>query len=101
MFKREAHLVVLRDSAATREALQSALSDANAEEAPGLRRALAILDDTREAEDPRRQWTRQILDEAGLDPKSQSVHAVREVRKALPGLSLSAAVSLVKQVAGE
>ncbi|MFI5687300.1 hypothetical protein [Streptomyces sp. NPDC051636] len=95
--KREAHLVVLNDLDEARAALRKALDDADAETAPGLRRALEMADGIGAGEDPRVRWTRQVLAEARLDPKEQEIAAIRAVRGALPGLSLVAAVDLVRR----
>ncbi|RKT85164.1 hypothetical protein SAMN05421805_10889 [Saccharopolyspora antimicrobica] len=94
--KHEAHVIVLNDLDDGREAVRRALESASAEEVPGLQRALRILDESASAEDPKIRWTREVLAKAGIDPLEREVHAVREVRKELPGLSLVAAVDMVR-----
>ncbi|MER7014409.1 hypothetical protein ABT324_23535 [Saccharopolyspora sp. NPDC000359] len=94
--KREAHIIVLNDLDEGREAVRRTLEVAAAEDVPGLQRALRILDSTRTAEDPKIRWTRQVLEKAGIDPLEREVQAVRELRKELPGLSLVAAVEMVR-----
>ncbi|GAA1105948.1 hypothetical protein [Nocardiopsis composta] len=96
-----ADLIVLRDIDPALEALREALNDADPEERPGLRRALAILEEAAGAEDPRLRWTRQVLADAGIDPREKEGHAVKAVRQALPGLTLKQAVDLVKQAQEE
>jgi hypothetical protein len=96
--KRETHLIALNDLDAAREAVENALDGASSDERPGLQRALEIIDAVSTREDPRRRWTRNVLDEAGIDVHAQEVHAVKAVRERLPGLSLSGAVGLVNEV---
>ncbi|MFE0515961.1 hypothetical protein [Streptomyces sp. NPDC058964] len=96
--KKETHFVVLNDLDEARAALQEALRQAGDDgSAPGLRRALEIADGIGGGEDPRVRWARQVLDGEGIDPRAREVHAVKALRQALPGLSLVAAVHLVRQ----
>ncbi|MFW5416090.1 hypothetical protein J0910_05650 [Nocardiopsis sp. CNT-189] len=97
MFRRpQANLIVLRDIDSAVEALRGALDGADPAERPGLLRALAILEQETDA-DPRIRWTRQVLADAGVDPREKEVQAVKAVRDALPGLTLQQAVDLVKR----
>ncbi|GAA2721955.1 MULTISPECIES: hypothetical protein [Streptomyces] len=94
-------VIVLRDSQAVAEAIEAALAAAGPEERPGLERAAGLV--ARHAARPEREvraeWTRGILGAAGVDPRTHEVHAVRALRKAEPGLSLKAAVVLVREAA--
>ncbi|MEV7774461.1 hypothetical protein [Kitasatospora sp. NPDC086791] len=95
---RETHLVVLRELDVARTALREALAAAGAEEQPGLERALSVLDGLRGNEQQLKgKWVGGLLDQAGIDPRTNEVSAVRELRRAIPGLGLAAAVDLVKQ----
>jgi hypothetical protein len=96
--KNSAHLVVLRDLDDARAAVEEALTQASEEEAPGLRRALAIIDSTAPNTDLPLRWASRAIDAAGVDPSTHEVHAVRAVRKALPGLGLADAARLVRRV---
>ncbi|WP_017592093.1 hypothetical protein [Nocardiopsis potens] len=101
MFRRpQANLIVLRDIDSAVEALREALAAADPAEEPGLLRALAILEQETDP-DPRLRWTRQVLADAGIDPREKKVHAVKAVRDALPGLSLQQAVDLVEKAAAD
>ncbi|WP_431679422.1 hypothetical protein [Kitasatospora sp. KL5] len=42
------------------------------------------------------RWVAGALVQAGVDPQGDEVRAVRELRRAVPGLGLAAAVDLVK-----
>ncbi|MFJ3308516.1 hypothetical protein ACIPSA_36840 [Streptomyces sp. NPDC086549] len=95
--KKETHFVVLNDLDKARAALQEALGKAERDEAPGLRRALEIVDGIGAGGDPRVRWAREVLAGQGIDPRAREVHAVKALREALPGLSLVAAVDLVRQ----
>ncbi|MCF3104702.1 hypothetical protein IPZ58_24370 [Streptomyces roseoverticillatus] len=94
-------VVVLRDSHAAAEAIREALATAGAEERPGLERAAALI--ARHAARPEREvraeWVRGILAEAGVDARSQELHAIKALRKAERGLSLATAVRLVREAA--
>ncbi|MDA3625108.1 hypothetical protein [Saccharopolyspora oryzae] len=94
--KRETHVIVLNDLDNGRESVRRALENASAEDVPGLQLALRLLDEPASAEDPKVRWTREVLAKAGIDPLEREIHAVREVRKELPGLSLQAAVDMVR-----
>ncbi|MEV0180520.1 hypothetical protein AB0I54_14665 [Streptomyces sp. NPDC050625] len=95
--KKETHFVVLNDLDEARAAIQRALDDAiGSDTAAGLRRALEIVDGIGGG-DPRVRWAAQVLAEAELDAREQEIKAVKALREALPGLSLAAAVDLLKQ----
>lgn len=92
----ETRLIVLRDTDTARAALRRALDTAEPVDAPGLRRALALLGEgERTDQEITRDWTLQILRDAGVDPKDEVV-AVRALRQAQPTLDLRTAVDLVK-----
>ncbi|MCA6094479.1 hypothetical protein LE181_20195 [Streptomyces sp. SCA3-4] len=94
-------LIVLRDSQAVADAIREALAGASAEERPGLVRAaeLVALHAARPEREVRAEWTRGVLAASGFDPRTQELHAIRALRKAEPGLSLKAAVLLVREAA--
>ncbi|MFE3880158.1 hypothetical protein ACFXPX_37910 [Kitasatospora sp. NPDC059146] len=82
-------------------ALRAALDTADQVEQPGLRRALRIVEDFVPAAAPTPvDWARNVLVHAGIDPRTAEVKAVRELRRAHPGLSLRDAVALVRLVVG-
>ncbi|MGW7403302.1 hypothetical protein ACWGI9_06140 [Streptomyces sp. NPDC054833] len=96
--KKETHFVVLNDLDEARAAIQRALNDAiGSDTAAGLRQALEIVDGIGDGRDPRVRWAAQVLAEAKLDVREQEIKAVKALREALPGLSLAAAVDLLKQ----
>lgn len=96
--KQEAHLIALSDLDDARDAVRGALSDAPADEAPGLRRAARILDELAErGGEPRVRWARGILERDGVDPVTHEVAAIRALRQELPGLSLLAAMKLARE----
>ncbi|MEU8582272.1 hypothetical protein [Streptomyces abikoensis] len=96
-------VVVLRDSQAVADAVREALETASEAERPGLERAAALiaLHAARPEREIRAEWTRGVLAAAGVDPREQEVHAVRAVRRAEPGLSLKAAVQLVREAVAD
>ncbi|MFI9719348.1 hypothetical protein ACIHFE_06785 [Streptomyces sp. NPDC052396] len=96
-------VIVLRDSQAIADAVQQALAEASAEDRPGLERAAGLIAAlaARPEREVRAKWARGILAAAGIDPHTQEVPAVRAVRQAEPGLSLKAAVRLVREAKGE
>ncbi|WP_331721252.1 hypothetical protein [Streptomyces sp. NBC_00212] len=101
MFRHRAgiRLVVLRDTDAARAAIQRALDNAEPGEAAGLGRALELLGTASQTDSELiRDWTLQILRDAGVDPKAE-MNAVRALRAAEPALDLQTAVDLVKNVA--
>ncbi|MFF2077945.1 hypothetical protein ACFVXG_24705 [Kitasatospora sp. NPDC058162] len=83
-------------------ALRAALDTADQVEQQGLRRALQIVEDFVPAAAPTPvDWARSVLAHAGIDPRTAEVKAVRELRRAHPGLSLRDAVALVRLVVGQ
>lgn len=96
--KLETHLVAVSDLDSAREAVEEALENASSDEQPGLQRALEIIDAVSTREDPRLRWIRSVLDEAGIDVNTHQIQAVKAVRDSLPGLSLTGAVELIKEV---
>ncbi|MQS12980.1 hypothetical protein F7Q99_11925 [Streptomyces kaniharaensis] len=95
---RETHLVVLRELDVVRTALREALAAAGPDEQRGLERALSVLDGLSGNEQQlKAKWVVGLLQHAGIDPRTEEMSAVRELRRAIPGLGLAAAVDLVKQ----
>jgi hypothetical protein len=72
---------------------------------PGLEAALGILTGYRDDELRRRWvlgagcWVLRILGDASVDPRTHEVRAVKALRDAVPGLSLTAAVAFVREAA--
>lgn len=94
-------MVLYRDGNDIRQTLRQALDSAGDAERAGLERALGIVEAqcARSDAEVLAQWTRGILDDAGLDAAREHVKAVAAVRKANPDLSLLAANRLVKEAA--
>lgn len=95
--RKQTHLVVLNDLDKAHTALQEALETAGHEEAPGLRRALDIVESIAATGDPRLCWAREVLAAKGIDPREKEVHAVKALREEVPGMQLVAAVQLVRE----
>ncbi|WP_370421548.1 hypothetical protein AB8O64_25145 [Streptomyces sp. QH1-20] len=95
----EHEVLVLRDTEAVADAIREALAGASDAERPGLERAAAIVAEYggRPAAEARVEWVRGVLAEAGVDPVKHEVRAVKAVRDAERGLSLLAAVELVRE----
>ncbi|WP_228979840.1 hypothetical protein [Streptomyces sp. DH12] len=95
-------LVLFRDGDDIRRDLRLALAAATDAERPGLERALTVVEAqcARGDDDVLAQWTRGVLEAAGVDPDRDHVKAVAAVRTAVPELSLLAAHRLVKGAAG-
>ncbi|MFD0375083.1 hypothetical protein [Streptomyces sp. NPDC127112] len=90
------NLVVLHDLDPARAAIEEAAATADASEAPGLRRALSLLDAHRHSDtDVKVRWARQYLEEAGVPAGDTSARTVKALRQAVPGLGLGEAVALV------
>ncbi len=96
----EPPVVVLSDLDAARAALGRALDAADDTTRPGLQRAAAILDDVRPSQDDLvLAWARRVLGDAGIDPRSDEVGAIRRLREAVPGrMPLLPATLLVRRV---
>ncbi|MFD7235497.1 hypothetical protein ACFWAT_09320 [Streptomyces syringium] len=92
-------VLVLRDTEAVADAIREALAGASDAERPGLERAAAIVAEygARPEAEARVEWVRGVLEEAGVDPVKHEVRAVKAVRDAERGLSLLAAVELVRE----
>ncbi|MGX8908415.1 hypothetical protein ACR820_24830 [Streptomyces netropsis] len=92
-------VLVLRDTEAVADAIREALAGASDAERPGLERAAAIVAQYggRPEAEARVEWVRGVLAEAGVDPVKHEVRAVKAVRDAERGLSLLAAVELVRE----
>ncbi|MEU4494453.1 hypothetical protein OG729_15620 [Streptomyces sp. NBC_00210] len=96
--RQELSVLVLRDADGIADAVRAALSTATPEERPGLERAAALVAQAADtpAAELRGRWVRQQLDAAGFEGPAYSIHALKALRKAEPGLSLATAVSLAK-----
>jgi hypothetical protein len=93
---RHLNLVVLHDLDDARAAVEEALAHADTTEAPGLRKALSLIEAAaRSDEDLKIRWARQALDRAGVAAGDTSTGAIRELRRAAPQLGLAEAVELV------
>ena len=93
-------VVVLSDLDEARAALERALEDADPTLEPGLRRAAALLDGVRRPDDDLvLAWARRVLDDAGIDPRTDEVGAVRRLRATVPGdMPLLPAALLTRRV---
>ncbi|WP_077797862.1 hypothetical protein [Streptomyces sp. JHA26] len=97
----ELDVLVLRDAEVVAEGLREALADAPPEQRPGLERAVALVERAAAAPDAdlRARWVRERLAAAGYEGPADSVHAVKALREAAPGLSLLSAVLLSREAA--
>jgi hypothetical protein len=82
--------------APVREDLQAALAASDERERPGLQAALRVVE-SYSPQDLRRRWVAGVLAAAEADPRANTVQAVKALRGAVPGLSLTDAVALVKE----
>ncbi|MGW1199983.1 hypothetical protein ACWD4B_29720 [Streptomyces sp. NPDC002536] len=90
---------LLPDLTPVKDALRTALGEAEEAERPGLERALAIVEEFASADQVATQdWARKTLAVAGVDPVTHEVKAVRALRQARPGLGLKEAVDLVRSL---
>ena len=91
-------VLLIRDTEIVGGALREALADASPEERPGLERAIALAESVAAATDTelRARWVRARLANAGFTGDVSSVAAVKALRQAERGLSLTAAVELQK-----
>ncbi|MFJ6695953.1 hypothetical protein ACIQM4_07755 [Streptomyces sp. NPDC091272] len=97
----EVQVVAVSDRAEILDALRRAADGADEAERAGLARALAVVEAT-PARDPaelRGRWARERIEAAGIEPKADSIVAIKALRKAEPGLSLAQAVALAKEAA--
>ncbi|MEU5896185.1 hypothetical protein [Streptomyces venezuelae] len=99
--KRELMVIALRDTDAVADELRAALATADDRDRPGLERAVEILARTAAVPDTevRGRWALNQMAAAGHTGPADSVHAVKALRQAEPGLSLVAAVQLSKEAA--
>lgn len=97
-FNKGGDLIVLRDADVIADELRHALSEAAADERPGLQRAYDIVARQCGVADVevQAQWAARVLAQAGVDP-SEEVNAVAAIRKVEPGIRLTTAVQLVKE----
>jgi hypothetical protein len=96
----EPPVVVLSDLDDARAALRRALEGADEFLQPGLRRAAALLDDLRPSRDDLvLAWAGRVLRDAGVDPRTDEVGAIRRLREAVPGrMPLVPAAALVRRL---
>jgi hypothetical protein len=97
-------LIALSDREEILGELRRALDSADEAERPGLARALALVEGApaRTEAELRGRWARERIEAAGIgaeELKAASVHAVKALRDAEPGLSLLQAVNLTKEAA--
>ncbi|GGV10171.1 hypothetical protein GCM10010260_56000 [Streptomyces filipinensis] len=94
--KKHDAVLLIRDSDLVAATLRQALTEASAEERPGLERAAALVEATAAATDTqlRARWVRSRLEAVGFTGAIESVAAVKALRQAEPALSLLAAVQL-------
>ncbi|MFK4067380.1 hypothetical protein [Streptomyces sp. NPDC029674] len=99
--KRELMVIALRDTDAVAEELREALATADERDRPGLERAAALLARAAAVPDSeiRGRWALRRITAAGHTGPADSVHAVKALRQAEPGLSLASAVRLSKEAA--
>ncbi|MEV5978200.1 hypothetical protein [Streptomyces sp. NPDC052114] len=99
--KRELMVITLRDADTVADELREALATADPAERPGLERALEVVARTAATPDAevRGRWALRQLAAAGHTGPADSVHAVKALRQAEPGLSLVTAVQLSKEAA--
>ncbi|MFC4470504.1 hypothetical protein ACFPH6_39445 [Streptomyces xiangluensis] len=93
------HVLVLRDADVIAAQVRWALEEASPEERPGLERAAAIVEEAAAASDAelRSRWVRERAAAAGIEGSYDSVHVIKALREAAPGLTLVQAVQLAKE----
>ena len=99
---KELSVLVLRDGGDIAQELREALAGAGEAERPGLETALRIAERAAAVPDRelRARWVRDQRASVGYTgPDDESLHAVKALRKAQPGLTLLAAVHLTKDAA--
>ncbi|MEU7163087.1 hypothetical protein AB0A70_00305 [Streptomyces morookaense] len=90
---------LLPDLTPVKDALRTALGEADEAERPGLQRALAIVEEFASADQVATQdWARKTLAVAGIDPATHEIRAIKALRQARPGLTLKEGVDLVKSL---
>ncbi|MGW7415551.1 hypothetical protein [Streptomyces sp. NPDC054863] len=97
----ETQIVALSDRDEILDALRQAAETAEEAERPGLLRALAVVEaaPARSGAEMRGRWARERIEAAGVEPKADSILAIKVLRQAEPGLSLAQAVALAKDAA--
>ncbi|MFI6688655.1 hypothetical protein [Streptomyces sp. NPDC050485] len=101
---KELEVLVLRDADTIAAAIRDALAGAGEAERPGLEAAARIVAQAASVPDRelRARWVREQRAAVGYaGPDDESMHAVKALRQAQPGLSLLAAVRLTKDAAAE
>lgn len=86
---------VIADVDATLRIVRAELEQAGPEDVPGLRRALAALENYAAQSDPVVRWACDLLDKAGIDPHAHPMQALKRVREELPGVGLASAKKIV------
>ncbi|MFD9819631.1 hypothetical protein [Streptomyces violascens] len=102
--RRELSVLVLRDADDIVRALREALEGAGEAERPGLEAAVEMAERAAAVPDRelRARWVREQRASVGYQgPDDESVHAVKALRQAQPGLSLLSAVQLTKDAAAK
>ncbi|MFJ8312620.1 MULTISPECIES: hypothetical protein [unclassified Streptomyces] len=100
--RKELEVLVLRDADTVTEAIRDALAGAGEAERPGLEAAVRIAERAAAVPDRelRARWVRLQRASVGYPgPDDESMHAIKALRQAQPGLSLLAAVQLTKDAA--
>lgn len=94
-------VLFVRDPDAIAETVRRALAEATPEERPGLERAVELIEEAVATSDQalRARWVKERLAEVGYTGPVDSVAAIKALRAAEPGLSLSSAVALAKSAA--
>ncbi|WP_328766952.1 hypothetical protein [Streptomyces sp. NBC_00286] len=92
-------VIVLRDADVIAATVRRALDEASPEERPGLERAATLIEQAAAASDAdlRARWVRERLAAAGIEGSYDSVHAIKALRQAAPGLTLVQAVQMAKE----
>ncbi|MFE3183847.1 hypothetical protein ACFXKR_23715 [Streptomyces violascens] len=102
--RKELAVLVLRDADTVVRALREALEGAGEAERPGLEAAVEIAERAAAVPDRelRARWVREQRASVGYTgPDDESVHAIKALRQAQPGLSLLSAVQLAKDAAAK
>ncbi|GGU10369.1 hypothetical protein [Streptomyces violascens] len=102
--RKELSVLVLRDANHIAQELREALTSAGEAERPGLEAALRIAERAAAVPDRelRARWVREQRASVGYTgPDDESVHAVKALRQAQPGLGLRSAVQLTKDAAAK
>ncbi|MGW2815159.1 hypothetical protein [Streptomyces sp. NPDC001415] len=97
--RKELSVLVLRDADDIVRSLREALEGAGEAERPGLEAAIEMAERAAAVPDRelRARWVREQRASVGYTgPDDESVHAIKALREAQPGLSLLSAVQLTR-----